>query len=82
MSIFSDSRQYADDESYDEWKSEVALEMKHEMRFDDVGLYEPCERCETCRACYENDDGQLICTEYEKEFEVESKNRCELWEEK
>lgn len=81
MSIFSDSRRYADDERYEEWKSEVAWEMKHEMRFDDDEPI-PCERCETCRACIENDDGQLICTEYEKEFEVESKERCELWEEK
>ena len=80
MSIFNDSRRYADDERYEEWKSEVAYEMKHEMRFNDDEPI-PCERCENCLYCSEDDDGRLICHQFNDE-EVTSIGSCEMWDEK
>ena len=79
MSIFNDSRRYANDGSYDEWKSEVAWETEHEMRLDNAELISN-ERCENCLYCDEDDDGNLICYEFGEE--VTSTGNCEIWEEK
>lgn len=76
MSIFNDSRRYADDESYDQWKQEVKWETREPDDYDIT--YN--ERCENCKHCEEDDDGRLICQILNEE--MISTDKCDAWEEK